>query len=73
MTELANIQLPDSLNSFSRLLTTDTLDTLVRLNDLVVKIKENKLNAAPIPQEKKRKALPTPERNKLLDKIKNRH
>ncbi|KAG2214565.1 hypothetical protein INT45_014299, partial [Circinella minor] len=35
MTELGNIQIPDLLNSFSRLLSTDTLDTLVRLNDLV--------------------------------------
>ncbi|KAI8148153.1 hypothetical protein BJV82DRAFT_318168 [Fennellomyces sp. T-0311] len=35
LTEIAHIQVPDSLDTISSLLSMTTLDTLVRLNDLI--------------------------------------
>lgn len=72
MTELASIQVPDSLESFSRLLSVEVLNTLVRINALLIKIKESK-DIPPIQPDKKRKTLTTPERNKIFDKSRNRY
>lgn len=72
MTEIAHLQVPDSLDTISGLLSKITLNTLLRLNHLVVKIKENKTSGLNTPDHMKRASLSTPELHQLLDRTKNR-
>ena len=72
MTELASIPVPDSLESFSWLLSVEVLNILVRINAFLIKVKESK-DLPPVQPDRKRKTLTTQNETKILNKSRNRY